>query len=103
MRSTIPADSTPRSAISAPPNTRIATPSKLSKPPPKTVHHQGRTPERVRARSAHLPTTDTAARRLHVRFVPIGDISPGPALRRGWHFRLIGFPLDCGLERLWCK
>src|SRR5260370_38122912 len=46
MKSTIPADSTPRSAISAPRNTRIATPSELSKPPPKTVHHQGRTPDR---------------------------------------------------------
>src|SRR5262249_21634220 len=26
-------------------NTRIATPSNLSKPPPETVHYQGRTPE----------------------------------------------------------
>jgi hypothetical protein len=48
-RCTIPADSTPRSAISAPRNTRIATPSELSKPPPKTVHHQGRTPQSMSA------------------------------------------------------
>src|SRR5262245_61696647 len=27
-----------------PRNTRIATPSNLSKPPPETVHYQGRTP-----------------------------------------------------------
>src|SRR6476659_7213034 len=58
MRSTIPADSTPRSAISAPRNTRIATPSELSKPPPKTVHHQGRTPAGDWTMSALPPIAD---------------------------------------------
>jgi len=27
----------------------------------------------------------------------------GPAVKRGWQFRLIGFTRGCGLARLWCK
>src|SRR5215831_9201404 len=36
-------------------NTRIATPSNLSKPPPETVHYQGRTPKL----GLHFPQSDT--------------------------------------------
>ena len=35
----------------SPRNTRIDTPSNLSKPPPETVHHQGRTPEKCQRRT----------------------------------------------------
>jgi hypothetical protein len=42
------------------------TPSNLSKPPPETVHQQGRTPPRVRLMSALPPKADIAERDRHV-------------------------------------
>src|SRR6266699_4034902 len=84
MRSTIPADSTPRSAISAPRNTRIATPSELSKPPPKTVHHQGRTPFQRLAMSAFDPTRtprrEGELKPIHFHPTPLSFVAlPGAA------------------------
>ena len=56
-------------------DTRIATPSNLSKPPPETVHHQGRTSGMSALRSLMTAKRTTFACSEHYRLRPQGDMA----------------------------
>src|SRR5262245_65913353 len=64
-----------------PRNTRIATPSNLSKPPPETVHYQGRTPV-LCPHWVKLDRRGQSRMVIYVSFAPkadkVGDKAPGP-------------------------